>query len=311
VLPLLELPEWRGLPAKTRSPQVTEEQVDQELAGLREQHARFDPVEGRALQAGDHAVVDVLWRPLEGGKGGRDENALIEVGGETNSALREALVGMSPGDTKQVNFTPEASEGRTPRPIHYTLTVKAVKNKVVPAADDDFAKDLGDFETLADLRADIRKRLTAVEQQRIDRELKRQLLSELCKRASIELPEALVERHMSARTEQAARALAMQGVDPSKVGMDWKQYREAQRAEASEAAKGELLLDELARREGIQAQDQDVEAELQHYARAMRKPLEAVRAQMEKDGELQGLRARLRDERSLDLIKANARLESE
>jgi trigger factor len=299
------------LPARSRRPQVTEEQVDQELNGLREQHARFDPLEGRALVAGDHALVDVLWRPAEGGRGGRDENALIEVGGETNSALREALSGMSPGETKQVNYTPEAAEGESPKPIHYTLTVKAVKHKLVPAADDDFAKDLGEFETLQELRADIRKRLEGAEQQRIDRELNRQLLSELCKRASFELPEALVERHMTARTEQAARTLAMQGVDPSKVGMDWKQYREAQRAEASEAAKGELLLDELARREGLEASDADVEAELARYARALRRPLEALRAQMEKNGELQGLRARLRDERSLDLIKADARLEFE
>ena len=301
-LPLVELPEWKGLTVKAPAVAVEEQDVERELARLREEAARYDPVEPRPAAGGDFAVLDVQFTTAEG-KPRHDENVLVEVGGADNQKeLNEALVGMAPGETRVAHVIVEPAQQSPPkaeRAVDYTVTLKDIKKKVVPALDDEFAKDLGEWDSLAALRDTVRQRLRAAAERKADRDLKNALI------------EALVERHMNARTESAARGLAFQGVDPTKVGMDWKQYREAQRAEASEAAKGELLLDELARREGLQAQEQDVEAELQHYARAMRKPVEAVRAQMEKDGELAGLRARLRDERSLDLIKANARLESE
>ena len=129
--------------------------------------------------------------------------------------------------------------------------------------------------------------------------------------ASFEVPEALVERHMTARTESAARGLAYQGVDPTKVGMDWKQYREAQREDSVKAAKADILLDEIARREGIEASDAEVDAEVSRYAETLKKSKESLRARMEKEGDLQALRARIREEKTLDLLKANARLNDE
>lgn len=308
-LPLVELPEWRGLPARARSVEISDEALEKELAGLREQHARFEPVEGRPVQEGDHALCDVTWKPAGGGKGGRNEDALIEVGPETNPALHEALLGMSPGETRQATFTPEAAEGETARQIEYTLTLKAIRTKVLPALDDELAKDLGEFDSLDALRQDLRRRLREAEERRVDREVKNQLVAELCQRASFEVPEALVERHMNARTEEAARSLALRGIDPSKASVDWKQFRDGQREQALEAAKADILLDEIARREGVEVPEPELEAELARYARALRKPVDVVRAQMEKEGELHALRARMREERTLDLIKSSARLE--
>ncbi len=335
-LPLVDLPEWRGLPASARSAEVSEEALEKELQGLREQHARFEPVEGRPVQEGDHALCDVTWKPVaagsgaqprsgesprgssagihsrreppDGGKGGRNEDALIEVGPETNPALHEALLGMSPGETRQAAFAPEAAEGETARKIEYTLTLKAIRNKVLPALDDELAKDLGEFDSLDALRQDLRRRLREAEERRVDREVKNQLVAELCKRASFEVPQALVERHMNARTEEAARSLALRGIDPSKASVDWKQFRDGQREQALEAAKADILLDEIARRESVEVSEPELEAELGRYARALRKPVDVVRAQMEKEGELHALRARMREERTLDLIKSSARL---
>jgi trigger factor len=125
------------------------------------------------------------------------------------------------------------------------------------------------------------------------------------------VPDALVERHMMARTENAARGLALQGLDPSKVGVDWEKYRDAQREESIKAAKADILLDEIARREGIEALDGEVDAEIARYAERMKKTKDVVRARMEKDGDLSSLRARIREEKTLDLLKANARMEFE
>jgi trigger factor len=193
--------------------------------------------------------------------------------------------------------------------VHYTVTLKAIKEKVVPVADDEFAKDLGDWDSLQGLRESVRERLLAAEERKVDREVKNALLQALAEKAAFEVPEALVERHMNVRTENAARGLAYQGIDPTRIGMDWKQYRDSQREDSLQAAKADILLDEIARREGIDAQEAEVDAELAQYAQRLKKSPESLRAQMEKEGDLPALRARIREEKTLDLLKANARLD--
>jgi trigger factor len=313
-LPFVEVPSYKGLAAKVRRPQVTEEQVDQDLDKLREEAARYDPVEGRASQDGDHLVLDVSYRTA-GGEAKTDENVLVEVGSADNHAdLNAALVGLTPGDTREVKLVYEASHpsprlaGQT---VEYTVTLKAIKSKVVPAADDEFAKDLGEFDSLADLRSRIRERLQAAEERRADREAKEGLVQALVEQARFEVPDALVERHMNARTEGLARELAMGGVDPSQAGVDWKQFRESQREGAVKAAKADILLDEIARRENVEALPAEVDAEVARYAERLSRPPEQVRAQMEKEGGLSALRARIREDKTLDLLKADARLDFE
>jgi trigger factor len=312
-LPLIELPEYRGLTAKTRAPEVSEEAVDKEVDRLREEAARFDPVEGRPARRGDFALLDLLWRPAAGGRGGRDENALIEVGGEGNHPdLNAALEGMSAGETKETSLVyPEdhPTKSLAGQTVKYTLTMKALKTKVVPAADDEFAKDLGEFDSLVELKEKLRAQLRSAEERRIDREVKDALLEELVKRSSFEVPEALVERHMTARAENAARGLALQGIDPSRVGVNWREYRETQREQAVTAAKADILLDEIARREGVEALEPEVDAEVGRLAERLRQSKEALRAKMEREGDLAAVRGRIREEKTLDLLKANARLD--
>jgi trigger factor len=313
-LPILEAPDYKGLRARGKKIDITSENVDQELSRLREDAARFDPVEGRPSERGDYAVLDLAWRPAEGGRGGRDENALVEIGSSDNhDGFNAGLVGMSPGAVKEIVVAYAADHpaptlaGQT---VNYTVTLKALKSKLVPAADDEFAKDL-DFESLLALRGDIRERLQKQEERRLDREVKAQLVEALVERASFEVPQALVERHMNARTEQAARNLAMQGIDPSKIEMDWREYREKQRDDSVKAAKADILLDEIAKRAGIEASAEEVDAELTRLAARVRRSKEALRAQMEKEGDLSALEARIREEKTLDLVKADAILELE
>lgn len=240
---------------------------------------------------------------------------LVEVGSSENHRdLNAGLVEMSPGETKAIRLVQEEAQVSPPkaeRAVEYTVTLKAVKTKVVPAADDEFAKDLGEFSSLAELRDAVRKRLQAGQDRRADRETKNALVEALVGKATFEVPEALVERHMMARTENAARGLALQGIDPTKLGMDWRQYRDSQREESVKAAKADILLDEIARREGVEVLDAEVDAEVARFAVRLQKPKETVRKQMEQEGDLSALRARIREEKTLDLLKANARLDFE
>jgi trigger factor len=314
-LPIVELPDYKGLSARVRRATVAEEDVDKELDRLRDEAARFDPVEGRPAREGDFALLDVAWRPGEGGRGGRDENTMVEIGSADNHAdLNAALVGMSPGETRDVHLVYGAdhpSPRMAGRTVDYTVTLKAVKQKLVPAADDDFAKDLGEFDSLAALRESLRQGLLAAEERRIDREVKAALVEGLVQRSSLEVPEALVERHMLARTETAARSLAVQGIDPTKAGVDWGRYRDAQREESVRAAKADILLDEVARREGIEVTEAELDAEVARLAERARKSKEALLRQMEKEGDLGALRARIREEKTLDMLKAAGELSFE
>lgn len=308
VLPLIEVPDWRSLEAHSPSVEVKEEDVKRELEQLRESGARYEPIEGRPAEKGDFALVDVTRTPKDGGESQRNENALLEVGGEDQPAeLNEALIGLEIGATATAEVQPPAAEGEPPPPgADYSLTLKELKRKVLPDLDDELARDVGEFETLKDLEDEIRKRLREAAEREADRAVKKELVDALVAKASFELPEAFVEHHMDARTENAARSLASQGVDPRQLGIDWREFREKQREEAEKSARAELLLDEIARREKVEALEAEVETELTRIAPRLKKSKEALRAQMEKDGELQALRARIREDKVLDLIKAGA-----
>ncbi len=314
-LPIVELPDWRGLRATSTEPRVSDEDVDKEIETLRENAAQYEPIEGRAIENGDFVVADLSWRPVSGGKTRRNENALFEVGSaELHKDLAAALLGASPGEIKQARVQHEPKEGDPPgqaEPIDYTIAIKAIKKKVVPDADDDFAKDLGEFESLRELREDVQRKLRAAAERKSDRELKGALVLALVAKSELEVPEALVERHMTARAENAARGLALQGIDPRKLGVDWQKYRDGQREESVKAAKADILLDEIARREGIDATDAELDVEVARLAERFKKSKEAMRAQMEKEGDLGSLRARIREEKTLDLLKSNAKVELE
>ena len=311
-LPLVDVPDWKGLRVSVKGPAVSEDDVGREIDRLREEAARFDPVEDRPAERGDHVVVDLAWRPREGGKGGRDESALIEIGHEGNhDEMNRGLAGMSVGETKDIDLTwgQDAAPSVAGKTVRYTVTLKAVKKKVVPAADDEFAKDLGDYDTLEQLRGKVRDQLGRAEERRVDRDTRAALVEALVARAGFEVPDALVEHHMTTRTETVVRGLAWQGIDPRRAGVDWREYRESTREDSVRAARAQILLDEIARREGIDSLDVEVEAEVARLAERAGKSKEALRLQLQKDGDLSVLRARLREEKTLDLLKASASIE--
>jgi trigger factor len=310
-LPEVELPEYRGLEVRVQAAAVSDADVDRELDRLREDAARFDPVEDRPAREGDHVVADVSWTPVGGGTGGSNENALLEIGDENNAPeINAALVGSSAGETRQAHIEypqDHANPSLAGQTFDYELKVTGIKQKVVPQLDDEFAKDL-DHDDLEALRKSVKERLLAAEEQRADRDVKRGLVEELVKRASFDVPEALVERHMNARTENVARGLAMQGIDPSKVDMDWRRYRESQRDDSVKAARADILLDGIARQEKVNVSDAELDVELDRLAARLKKSREALKAQMTKENDLASLRARMREEKILDLLKASARL---
>ncbi|HEY8232191.1 MAG TPA: trigger factor [Vicinamibacteria bacterium] len=312
-LPLVELPDWKGLRVSAKAASVNDEDVQKEVDRLREDAARYDAVdEDRETRSGDFVLLDLVWKPNDGGKGGRDENALIEIGNAGNHAdMNKGLEGLRVSETKEIEVAwgEDAAPQIAGKTVRYTVTLKGVKKKVVPERDDEFAKDLGEFDSLKALEDKIRQQLQTAEERRSDRDVKGALVEALIAKASFEVPEALVERHMSARTESLVRGLAYQGIDPRKMGVDWKQYRESTREDSVKAARADILLDEIARREGIEVRDAELDAEVTRIADRTGRSREQVRAQMTKDGDLGALASKIREEKTLDLLKSNASIE--
>ena len=313
-LPLIELPDWKGLRVTAKGPSVAEEDVDKEIDRLREEAARYDPVdEARPTQAGDYVLLDLAWKPVDGGKGGHDENALIEIGNAGNHAdMNKGLEGLSLGETRdiEVAWGEDAAPQIAGKTVRYTVTLKGIKKKVVPAADDEFAKDLGEFDSLAALRDRIRQQLQAAEERRADRETKGALVEALVAKADFEVPEALVERHMTARTENLARGLAYQGIDPRKLERQLAGLPRVHPGRLGEGGQGgrPARRDRAARGQSRRSTS-EVETEIARLAERAGKSREALRAQLAKEGDLAALASRIREEKTLDLLKSNASIE--
>jgi trigger factor len=177
---------------------------------------------------------------------------------------------------------------------------------VLPDLDDEFAKDLGEFDTLDALRTRVREDLEHEARHAAERDLRAELMKQLAAWIPFEIPASLVEREIDRRIEDFARRLMEQNIDPRQAGIDWQAFRDSQREVAREAVASALVIDEVARREQLQVDDEELEREVGRYAeRAGRTPA-AVRAALEKEGGMSRVYAGLRREKSIDFLLSRA-----
>ena len=298
-----------------RQPAVLEaDAVESTLTQLQNRMARYEPVEDRAIEMGDTVTVDLNRRAAGSDENDRHQDVSVELGAPANPPGFDAeLLGLSPGAEKQ--FTIQYSEDYTIKElagtsVAYDVVVKAIRRRVVPDLDDELAKDIG-ADTLDALRERVRQDLLREAEQNAERQVRVDLLKELSSRVTIEVPQTLLDREMDRRTEEFARRLVEQRIDPQKTNIDWNQFRESQRATAQEAVKSALVLDEVARREGVVVTGEDIERELGGYAERAGRSIAAVRATLEKEGGLGRLQAGLRREKAVDFLLSRARIERE
>src|SRR5204863_3512225 len=164
------------------------------------------------------------------------------------------------------------------------------------------AKDLGDFASLDALKTRVREDLEHEAGHEADRELRADLMKQLATRVSFEVPQALLEREIDRRVEEFVRRLIDQQIDPMKTNINWEEFRERQREAATEAVRGALVLDEVARRENVAVSREDIEAEIAKYAERTGRTPAAVRAKLEKEGGIGRLYSGLRRERAIDFL---------
>jgi trigger factor len=289
---------------------ITEEGIEQTLQRLRERAGKSEPVEGRPATDGDTVVVDLVRQDASGPD--RHEGVSIEIGSKANPPGFDAhLAGVAPGDEKtfSIHFPEDyAVAEMAGTDVTYSVAVKEVRRRVLPDLDDEFAKDVGEFDSLNALRDRVRTDLQAEAEENATRQLRGEVLKQLAERITFELPTSLVEREIDRRLEEFARQLMQQNVDPQQAGIDWGQFREAQREPARAAVASALVLDAIARREGLVVSDQEIDQEIERFAARAGRTAAALRAQFEKEGGIGRLMTGLRREKAVDLALSRARI---
>ncbi len=308
VLPDIKVDGYKELRAEKPEIAVSDADVDRALEELREQRATYTEIEGSPLGDGDFAQISLHGHPKSGeGQPVQLDDVMVEIGGKsTLTEFTDHLRGASVGDepTFDVIYPADYSDQRLAgQTFSYTAKVKAVKQKVLPELDAEFAKQLGDFAEVADVRQRIRENIEAEGRHKAEHEAKDRLMAELVRRNEFEVPDSLIEAQVDIRLERGLRALAAQGMrreDLQKMNLD--QLRVGQREQAIRDVKGQLLLDKVAEQENIQVSDQELDHEVESAATQTNQTLESVRARLLKDGGLERIRERIRGEKTLEFL---------
>jgi trigger factor len=308
VMPTIRPEGYKELRAAKPNIAVADEEVEQSLNRLQELHATFTALDGRPLADGDFAQVSLDGKPRAGeGNPVHMDDILVEIAGKTTMPeFTENLRGASAGDERSfdVNYPQDASDQRLAgKTFTYTVKVQSIKQKSLPELNDHFAKELGEFTSLEEVRKRIREGIEAERKHAAEREAKDKLVAELVKRNEFEVPEALVERQVEIRLERGLRALAAQGMKPEDIKkMDLNRLRAGQREQASQEVKASLLLDKIAEEEKIEVSDEEIGREVEALAQQSKQTPEAIRARLTRDGALDRIRNRIRTEKTLDFL---------
>ncbi len=311
VLPEIKLEGYRELRADHTETAVSDSEVEQALSDLREQHASFNAVEGRAAADGDFAQVSLDGNPKEGKAGEGQpvhmDEVLVEIGGKsTMPEFTENLRGANAGDerTFDVNYPEDAQDKRLAgKTFTYTVKVSGIKQKSLPELNEEFAKKLGEFADVDALRARIREQMEFERKHEAERAAKDKLVEELIRRNDFEVPESLIEQQIDLRLERGLRALAAKGLSAEQMKkMDLARLRAGQREGATHDVKAALLLEKVADAENIQVTDEQMDEEVDSLAKQTKQTVEAIRARLAQDGGLDRIRTRIRNEKTLEFL---------
>jgi len=311
VAPTIELGEYRGVTVEYAEPVVTDADLDERLKQLREQKAEYINQDPRPVEDGDHAVISL--QSISGVAEQQDELMLHVGDPDTLPAFTENLRGMTPADEKDFSVTyPEeyGQEKLAGKTVDFHMVLKAVRKKELPDLNDEFARDLGDFQTLEELKETIRQQIFREREHRVQQDAKQRIVDKLVDTHDFAVPEAFIDRQIEVTLEQQFRQLASQGIDPSKLNLDWNKLKESQRERATREVKGSLLIEKVADRESVEVLTEEIDREVQRIAKQQREPVASVRMKLEKEGAIRRIAAAVRTDKTLTWLFEQARKEA-
>lgn len=314
VKPEFELGAYKGIEISKVDNTVSEEDVEARLNEMVNRNARLTSVEDKALENGDTAVID--FEGFENGvafEGGKCENYNLVIGSNTFiPGFEDQLVGKKAGEEVEVNVTfPETyhAENLAGKPVVFNVKVNDVKVKEVPALDNEFAKDTTEFETLAELRADVKAKLEEQAKNAADAEMRNALVEKVSANTEVEVPEAMVQHQIDNMLMELNYQLQYQGLNLEQLlqmtGRGLDELREERRADAERLVKSSLVLEAIAEKENVEANDADVDAELEKMAAMYNMEVEKIKSSL-RETDIEDIKGQIKIRKTLDLLVENA-----
>lgn len=316
VLPEFELKEYNSLPVTKKVRIVTDEMIEKQLEQLRNQQASLNPIEDRETKDGDFVTVDIHGKFLNHTADDiKSDGIQLEVNSpDLTPEINENLRGMKIGEEKtfKVSYAEDdKNKDLAGKELEYTIKLHSIKVKEVPALDDDFAQGLGDYENLEDLRKKTKESFEKAAIEESEERLKEVVLEKLLSDYEFEVPEFLVKGQTRERVENLITNLAKRGVDPRTTNLDWGQLFEGQRKVATKDVRCALLLEKIAEKEGVELSETELDEEVKRISEMADLGFEATKSALTKEGAIDSIKGRLRNDKVLALIVKNAQITEE
>jgi trigger factor len=314
-MPVATLGEYKGLEVPKREVEVSEDQVSAQLAMLQERLASLQPVEGRAVVEGDFVLMDLSGsrdgEPIEGAQA---KDQMYEIGrGQLIPGFEEEIVGLNAGDEKTFDITfPEdyQAEELAGAAAQFAVAVKEIKEKVVPELDDAFAADVSEFETMDELRGDVRERLAAAAEAGVEREFRAAAVEKAVEHATLDVPSTMIDREAHRLYHQLEERVGEQGLTMEVyLGVLQKteeDIEEEMRPQAEFIIKRQLVLEKIAETEALEVTDDDITEVVKSDAEALGRDYLQLLADLEKSGRREALRDEMLVAKAADFVAESA-----
>lgn len=314
VRPEVELGQYKGVEVSKCDTEVTDADVEEEIKKVQEQNARTISVEDRAVKDGDMTVIDfegfVDGVAFEGGKG---ESYPLTIGSHSFiDNFEEQLIGMNIGEEKEINVTfPEEyhAEALKGKPATFKVSVKEIKEKQLPELDDDFAQDVSDFDTLAEYKEDIKKKVADRKAADAKSKKESEAIERVVEASKMDIPEAMIQTQVNRMAEDFAQRLQQQGLSLEQyfqyTGLTADKIIADMKPEAEKRIKNSLVLEAVAKAENIEVSDEEFEAELQKMADMYKMELDKIKEFMG-DNEAEQMKGDIAVQKAVELITSSA-----
>lgn len=316
VKPEVELGEYKGVEVEKVSVNVTDEDVEKEIKKVAEKNARIMSVEDRGIQKGDIADIDfegfIDGEPFEGGKA---SGHTLEIGsGQFIGDFEDQLIGGKPGDDIEVNVSFPKDYGKEElagKPALFKVIVNDVKVKELPVIDDEFAKDVSEFDTLEEYKEDIRKKLTESAEHKAKHETEDKVIDKVAENAEVEIPQVMVEKHIDSLVRDFDMRLSYQGLNLEKyltiMGQDYDSFRGQFAERAQKEVKVQLVLEKISKVENIDASEEEVNEEIKKLAENYKQNEEDFKKHL-RDDDIEYIKGTLLIRKTVDLLVQNAKI---
>jgi len=316
VKPEVQLGNYKGIEVNKIEYNVTEEDIEQELKKMQEKNSRLITVEDRPVQSGDIAVIDfegfIDGEPFEGGKG---TNYHLEIGsGQFIPGFEDQIIGKNTGEEFEVHVTfPEDYQATdlAGKAVVFKVKLNQIKFKEVPEIDDEFVKDVSEFDTIDELKEDIKKKLTEANEQRAKQDLENAVVEKVAENASVDIPEVMIERQIDNLINNFDMQLRWQGLNLQRylevTGSEMKSFREQFREQAEKQVKASLVLEAISKAESVDVTDEELDKEIARLAERYKMEVDKMKEVL-KPEDIQSIKEDLMINKTVDMLVNHAKI---